>query len=186
MSDEEAQNDLVGFLKNVTIVGLDGSQRKMDDEQAQDFAAVLEGIGERAREERPRMDMVVHRLNEKIDGLFITGIGGNCPIQGSGTYKGEELYFRARGTHASLSVGSTDGEPPNSWNPRLYASARVTEEDDIYGAGWLTPEEVEIVIPILVENLEERTEEDNKARMDAFVAEVERIREQMQKDRDEQ
>lgn len=179
-----ADNNLAGFLKNITIVGADGSQRNMDDDEAQDFASVLDDISDRVEEERPRMEAVIARLNEQIDGLEITSIGGNCPVQGDGTYNGEELYFRARGTHASLSVGSTDGEAPNSWNPRLYASARVTEEDDIYGAGWLTPEEIEIVIPALIDNLEEQSAEDNQARIDGFIAQVEAIREQMQKDRD--
>jgi hypothetical protein len=47
--------------------------------------------------------------------------------------------------------------------PGSYASARVTDEDDDYGAGWLNPEETEIVFLSLIPRLVKMTPEANAA-----------------------
>lgn len=177
-------DDLAKFLKAITIINNDGSERKMDDEEAENFASLLSDIGDQMEEEQPRMEAVIERLNAKVDGLELTYLGGAVPIQADGFYKGEPLYFRSRYSHASLSIGSTDEKPPSSWNPRLYAIVRVTEPGDDFGAGWLAPEEVEVVIPILIDNLEEQTPEENQERLDGFVAQVNETVEAMKKTRD--
>lgn len=38
--------------------------------------------------------------------IEIDWLGGNCPVQAEGRIDGEPFYFRARGEHWSLSVGS--------------------------------------------------------------------------------
>ncbi len=181
---EEPDDGLESLLSNITIVGMDGSERKMEQDELGDMAEALRAASERSEEERPRMEAVIERLNAKIPDLHIEGLGGNVPIQGRGTYQGEEFYFRARYDSASLAVGSTDGEEVSSWNPARFAKVRVTEPGDEFGAGWLTPEEVEVVFPVLVENLEPRTQEQNDEAVEAFKRGVDEIVEAMKKARD--
>ena len=67
-------------------------------------------------------------------------------------------------------------------NPGSYASARVTAEDDDYGAGWLNPEETEIVFLALIPTLTKMTPEANAAiheeRSRHFQEMVEKLKEQ--------
>lgn len=177
-------DDLAELLKGIKVISNDGTEREMTDQEATDMAQSLNQAAVRSQEEGPRLEAVIERLNEQVPDLEITRIGGNCPVQGEGTYQGEELYFRSRGTHASISVGSTDGESPNSWNPARYAEARVTEEGDIYGAGWITPEEVEIIIPALLANLQEMSVEKNEARTAQFLESVEALAAEMKRNRE--
>ena len=45
-------------------------------------------------------------------------LGGNCPVQGEGSWKGLELYFRARGSAWSFSGESgEDGQGVQAWGP---------------------------------------------------------------------
>jgi hypothetical protein len=59
--------------------------------------------------------------------------GGDCPVQIAGTICGTPFYFRARGAHWSLSVGS-DPFGPSAWEYR-----------EVFGqwpdAGWMTIEQ---------------------------------------------
>ena len=40
-----------------------------------------------------------------LSGVIIDGIGGYCPVQGSGLVDGSEFYFRSRGDSWSMSIG---------------------------------------------------------------------------------
>jgi hypothetical protein len=54
-------------------------------------------------------------MNEPIErnGYVLAWIGGSCPIQAEGLIDGHPLYFRARGSQWSLTIGIDDGrEPP--------------------------------------------------------------------------
>jgi len=67
--------------------------------------------------------------------------GGNCPIQGEGTYKGNPWYFRSRGNRWRLYI---------SQNPDLHAlddtNSWIYEEsygDTDFEAGWMPEDEAE-------------------------------------------
>lgn len=186
MSDDT--EDLAKMLQNIHIVNNDGTQRQMDEEESLDLAQLLTQISENVEEERPRMIRAIAQLEEDIPELEIEELGGNCPVQARGTYKGMPFYFRARGTHASLSVGSTNddnAEKADYSYPHLYAEVRVTEEGDDYGAGWLTPEELLVVFPFLIEHLQEQTHEDNEARLQEYIDVINKMVELMKKQKEE-
>lgn len=65
------------------------------------------------------------------DGVEITWLGGNCPVQGYGTVDGRSLYFRARYESWSVSIGR-DADGVSEWEHE--------EEVDggMYAAGWMT------------------------------------------------
>lgn len=67
--------------------------------------------------------------------ITIDGIYGNCPVQAEGTINGKPFYFRARGDHWSLGIGS---EPVG--NPEWEHSEWFGEWPD---AGWMTVERAE-------------------------------------------
>jgi hypothetical protein len=71
--------------------------------------------------------------------LIIDGIGGNCPVQGEGTFDGKPFYFRAR--HESWSIG-VGGEPVG--NPEWYASKDWG--DGPFKAGWMPVETAREII----------------------------------------
>lgn len=37
--------------------------------------------------------------------IVIESLGGNCPVQATGTIDGEPFYFRSRGEHWSIEIG---------------------------------------------------------------------------------
>jgi hypothetical protein len=53
----------------------------------------------------------LHHLNDEDARIQIDDLGGNCPVQAHGLIDGEPFYFRARGEHWSLSIGSDDEDP---------------------------------------------------------------------------
>lgn len=67
-----------------------------------------------------------------VDGVEITWIGGNCPVQSEGTVDGLPFYFRARGMHWALEIEEAPGltwrhEEPHGIDP--------------FDAGWMPEEE---------------------------------------------
>lgn len=73
-------------------------------------------------------------------GVVIEDIGGNCPVQAEGTIDGKPFYFRARGSHWSLSIGGEDvvGEP--EWrHEEPYG-------DGPFDAGWMDVDEARAFI----------------------------------------
>jgi len=46
------------------------------------------------------------KLSSKFDDLVFDRAGGACPVQATGTYKGEPFYFRYRWGYASLGLGN--------------------------------------------------------------------------------
>lgn len=184
MSDET--QDLANMLRSIHIVDTDGTERQMDEEESLDFAQLLEQISENIEQERPHMEAAIEEL-QNIPGLDIHTIEGNCPVQGEGTYQEKPFYFRARGTHALLCVGSTKEDNPeraDRWYPELYAEVRVTEEGDEFGAGWLSPEELLVVFPYLISNLEEQTHQDNEDRVEEYSNAVQAMVDHMRKEQE--
>lgn len=54
-------------------------------------------------------------MSEAIErnGYVLFWLGGNCPVQAEGLIDGHSLYFRARGSQWSLTIGNDGGrEPP--------------------------------------------------------------------------
>lgn len=66
--------------------------------------------------------------------INITGVGGNCPVQGYGTVNGKPFYFRARGERWSMSIGGSD----EILSPEWYYEEPYGEVS--FEAGWM-PEE---------------------------------------------
>jgi hypothetical protein len=83
----------------------------------------------------------------RADGLGITidNIGGNCPVQATGSFDDQEFYFRARGDSWQLHVG------PH--NDRFSGKEWVVTDD--YGewpeAGWMPRHEAVMFICDCVE-----------------------------------
>lgn len=65
--------------------------------------------------------------------LIIEDLGGNCPVQAEGFFDGVPFYFRARGSHWSLTVGVAGETQLTEWFEEYC--------DDPYGAGWMEEEE---------------------------------------------
>jgi hypothetical protein len=63
--------------------------------------------------------------------VHIEELGGNCPVQATGTIREREFYFRARGSHWSFDVFLT---PNVTWT---YSENYGTGFD----AGWMTEDE---------------------------------------------
>lgn len=69
----------------------------------------------------------------------IEWIGGNCPVQAEGTINGKPFYFRARGNHWSLDIGSgEDGKHPLETTVWDYVEPYG---DEPYVAGWMSEDE---------------------------------------------
>lgn len=53
-------------------------------------------------------------MNERIErnGYVLDWIGGFCPVQAEGSIDGHPLYFRARGSRWSLTIGTDNGRAP--------------------------------------------------------------------------
>ena len=65
-------------------------------------------------------------------GIKIHSLGGNCPVQGYGTFEGEEFYFRARGDGWQFHVGPED----RRFEPGEYQFDGEYEGGP-YDAGWM-------------------------------------------------
>jgi hypothetical protein len=52
-------------------------------------------------------------LSSKFDDLIFDRAGGACPVQATGTYKGEPFYFRYRWGYASLGLGNEPVSNPD-------------------------------------------------------------------------
>lgn len=63
--------------------------------------------------------------------IEIDNIGGNCPVQAEGTINGEPFYFRARGSHWSMSIGGEDIIAHPDW----YYEEPYGDEP--FDAGWM-------------------------------------------------
>lgn len=72
--------------------------------------------------------------------LVVTGIGGNCPVQGYGTVNGKPFYFRARGDSWRMNIGGEDNITDPEWS---YGEDYGTGP---YDAGWMTEEEARVFI----------------------------------------
>lgn len=171
MTDDEVAANLAKMLTGQSVIQDDGTVVPMDAATAARVATGLVVGDELIKSED--WDGVRARLSE-IEGVTITALGGHVPIQGDGTYFDEPLYFRARYTSARLCVGTTkvDGDDDDGnvvHYPRLRAEMRVTVPEDDYGAGWLSPQDVEAIFPLLLAGLEERTHEHNVAAMQAWT-----------------
>ena len=74
--------------------------------------------------------------------VVITGVGGNCPVQGYGTVNGKPFYFRARGEDWSMCVGDSSGDlilEPDWYFEQPYG-------DEPFSAGWMTETEARAFI----------------------------------------
>jgi hypothetical protein len=79
--------------------------------------------------------------------VSITGIGGNCPVQGYGTVAGEPFYFRARGEHWSIEIGGGFVlEDPAKGIPRDGFYMEEEWGDGPYDAGWMEQEQAKALI----------------------------------------
>ena len=69
--------------------------------------------------------------------IDITFLGGNCPVQAEGTIDGKPFYFRARGSHWTLSIGGVDpvDKPDWFWH-ESYGNGP-------FDAGWMPVDEAE-------------------------------------------
>ena len=79
-------------------------------------------------------------------------LGGNCPVQAQGKIDGEPFYFRARGEHWSICIGSDVEDDRNTsfhgrdviGNPRWYFEEEWGAGP--YDAGWMEMEEARQMI----------------------------------------
>lgn len=73
-------------------------------------------------------------------GLEITLLGGSCPVQAEGRIDGEPFYFRARGSHWSLSIGGEDPVMTPDWyHEEPYGQGP-------FDAGWMNRDEAQAFI----------------------------------------
>lgn len=69
----------------------------------------------------------------------IIWLAGNCPVQAEGTINGQMFYFRARGAHWSLGIGSEPVGSPTWFYHEPYG-------DNPFAAGWMDDEEARAFI----------------------------------------
>lgn len=165
MSDDSRRD----FFEKITLIEQDGTERKMTADEIDDVLKGFDVIAETTKDHDWKA--AARQIENLVPDLVVEQLDGYVPIQGHGTYKGIEFYFRARYETATLSVGTYDeGGRVSSWMPRYQASMRVS--DDEFGAGWMSPDEVVAIFPTLVEHLEPRTKEEGEATLDAFSKQV--------------
>lgn len=75
--------------------------------------------------------------------IVITELGGNCPVQGEGTFDGVPFYFRARGNHWACRVGGSTNMKADDciYGPGAHWSFVEEYGDEPYEAGWMEPDE---------------------------------------------
>jgi len=66
--------------------------------------------------------------------LVIDTIGGNCPVQATGTINGKPFYFRARGEHWRIGVGGDPVMDPEwsverRWGAGEFAASWMSEDE---------------------------------------------------------
>lgn len=93
---------------------------------------------------------VADDLERLVPGLRFHSLGGLCPVQGTGTLRGEPFYFRFRGDHAQLDVGPL-GEYDIPDPPRLRATWPGVTGEPL--AGSLTDWQLTLVFLTLVREL---------------------------------
>jgi len=71
--------------------------------------------------------------------LVFKSLGGNCPVQAEGTVDGIPFYFRARGTHWSMSIGEDPVGISCGYKGGWHKEAEYG--DEAYEAGWMSVEE---------------------------------------------
>lgn len=156
----------------ITIVENDGTEKTLSDEESREFFRKLVDTSNylTERDGREAWQAAIRELNSKVPGLVLEQMGGYTPIQGSGTYEGDECYFRARGQIASFSVGTYDEDGNvTSWMAKRKAVAQVVPDDAPYAAGYLTPAECVVIIrDILIPNLQARTKEEGEQELQAY------------------
>lgn len=101
-----------------SIVEPDGTERELSKEQTDAFFAMVQSVSDALDERGDDWKGAVRELNQAVPGLNLSHMGGYVPIQGYGTYQGEQCYFRARHQHASFSVGTYDKDPAD-WLKRF-------------------------------------------------------------------
>lgn len=74
------------------------------------------------------------------DGIEISDLGGNCPVQGEGTFDGVPFYFRARGTQVTCDVGANVGSSVGVDSPETPAEEWEWRgpEYEWPDAGWIS------------------------------------------------
>ena len=169
-------------LKVIEIVDDNGTIRKMTDDEATTIADALSVAGERYESENFND---FPELEADFPGLEISDGSGYCPVQINGTYKGEELYFRARGSHASLSIGvASNAEDASVYShPHYYAEVIVSDEP--YAAGWLNPQEAETAMRHLLSNLNEFDADKNDLAHDKYMKDTKAFLLEVARKRDE-
>lgn len=119
-----------------TIINNDGSERKLSREETDSFFTMIQDAAKRLeqRDGGEAWKAAREELNATVPDLHLDQLGGYTPIQGYGTYQGEECYFRARYQHATFSVG-TYGKDPADWLVKIAVKipgCRVIQKwDDI-------------------------------------------------------
>src|SRR6266568_1754512 len=95
------------------IIEPDGTERQVSGDEARSFWQMIQDTSNylTERDGGGAWKAAVAELNRTIPGLHLDHMGGYVPIQGDGTYQGEECYFRARHQHAAFSVGTYDKDP---------------------------------------------------------------------------
>lgn len=104
------------------LVEDDGTSRQISGEDARSFWKMVKETSDylTERDGGGAWKQAVAELNRTVPGLALDHMGGYVPIQGYGTYQGEECYFRARHQHAALSVGTYDYDPAD-WLVRVVS-----------------------------------------------------------------
>lgn len=75
----------------------------------------------------------------RLAGIFITALGGICPVQAEGTIDGRPFYFRARGQRWTIEIGPK----PDATADGFTTTFRHEEPwgDDAFAAGWMNEDE---------------------------------------------
>ena len=96
-----------------------------------DLKKVLDPVFE---EQRETWDREGPAAMSRAQGLSITidSLGGNCPVQGYGSFDGKRFYFRARHDEWQFHVADSDGAV---FDPDAWVIER--EYGDDFDAGWM-------------------------------------------------
>ena len=108
--NEQPEDD---HVMSFTLIEEDGTERPIQGDEARNFWNMVQETCNylTQRDGRGAWDAARDELNKTVPNLHLTHLGGYTPIQGEGTYEGEECYFRARHQHAAFSVGTYDKDP---------------------------------------------------------------------------
>lgn len=84
--------------------------------------------------------------------LVISNIGGNCPVQAEGTVDGVPFYFRARGQHWAIYIGSD----ALSLGHLAWHYTEPYQPENQFAAGWMEEDEARAFIDKAVALWEQR------------------------------